>query len=428
MVFYFKIHKKMNGKEKVQLSLNHQQGQGVAIDFGGTPVTGIHVLAIKNLRDYYGLENRPVKVVEPYQMLGEVDAELQEIMGVDTISVPSRKNMFGIENSNYKEFKTFWGQTVLVPGDFNTEMDQNGDLIIFPEGDMKAKPSAKMPKSSYFFDSIIRQGVIDDNNLSVEDNLEEFKQISADDLNYLKTAIENASNSNRAVVANMGGTALGDIALVPAPFMKSPRGIRDVTEWYMSLMMRPDYVKEIFEKQTEIAVQNLQKLFDAVGNKIDVIFICGTDFGTQDSQFCDPQTFDEIYKPYYRKVNDWIHQNTSWKTFKHSCGAIEPLMQNIIESGFDIINPVQINAKGMDSKLLKEKYGSQITFWGGGVDTQKTLAFGTPADVEKQVLEQCQILSQNGGFIFNTVHNIQANVPINNLVAMINALKKFNGK
>jgi len=418
----------MNGKEKVQLSLNHQQGQGVAIDFGGTPVTGIHVLAIKNLRDYYGLENRPVKVVEPYQMLGEVDAELQEIMGVDTISVPSRKNMFGIENSNYKEFKTFWGQTVLVPGDFNTEMDQNGDLIIFPEGDMKAKPSAKMPKSSYFFDSIIRQGVIDDNNLSVEDNLEEFKQISADDLNYLKTAIENASNSNRAVVANMGGTALGDIALVPAPFMKSPRGIRDVTEWYMSLMMRPDYVKEIFEKQTEIAVQNLQKLFDAVGNKIDVIFICGTDFGTQDSQFCDPQTFDEIYKPYYRKVNDWIHQNTSWKTFKHSCGAIEPLMQNIIESGFDIINPVQINAKGMDSKLLKEKYGSQITFWGGGVDTQKTLAFGTPADVEKQVLEQCQILSQNGGFIFNTVHNIQANVPINNLVAMINALKKFNGK
>jgi uroporphyrinogen-III decarboxylase len=132
--------------------------------------------------------------------------------------------------------------------------------------------------------------------------------------------------------------------------------------------------------------------------------------------------------PYYKKMNNWIHENTSWRTFKHSCGAILPLIPSLIEAGFDILNPVQINAAGMDPEILKSKFGDMVTFWGGGVDTQKVLGFGTPADVEKQVLRQCEIFGKDGGFVFNTVHNIQANVTIENLVAMINALKKFNGK
>ena len=127
-------------------------------------------------------------------------------------------------------------------------------------------------------------------------------------------------------------------------------------------------------------------------------------------------------------MTTWIHKNTTWKVFKHSCGAVEPLIEKFIDAGFDILNPVQINAAGMNSAHLKDNYGNRIIFWGGGVDTQKTLAFGTPAEVEKQVLEQCEILSENGGFVFNTVHNIQANVPVENIVAMINATKKFNGK
>jgi uroporphyrinogen-III decarboxylase len=129
--------------------------------------------------------------------------------------------------------------------------------------------------------------------------------------------------------------------------------------------------------------------------------------------------------PYYKKVNDWIHQNTTWKTFKHSCGAVEPLMSHFIESGFDIINPVQINASGMDPRKLKEKYGDKLVFWGGGVDTQGAFAFGTPAQVKEQVKTQCGILNKNGGFVFNTIHNIQANVPFENVVAMLDALKEL---
>ena len=141
--------------------------------------------------------------------------------------------------------------------------------------------------------------------------------------------------------------------------------------------------------------------------------------------FVHPETYDRVWMPYYRKVNDWIHQNTNWKTFKHSCGAVEPLLKHFIDSGFDIINPVQINASGMDPRKIKKEYGDKLVFWGGGVDTQGAFAFGTPAQVKEQVKSQCEILNSNGGFVFNTIHNIQANVPFENVVAMLEALKEL---
>jgi uroporphyrinogen-III decarboxylase len=125
-------------------------------------------------------------------------------------------------------------------------------------------------------------------------------------------------------------------------------------------------------------------------------------------------------------MNNWVHTNTTWKTFKHSCGAIVPLLDSLIDAGFDIMNPVQINAKDMNPKFLKEKFGDRLVFWGGGVDTQKMLPFGSPSEIEKQVLNTCEIFSKNGGFVFNTVHNIQANVPVENISAIITALRIFN--
>ena len=158
-----------------------------------------------------------------------------------------------------------------------------------------------------------------------------------------------------------------------------------------------------------------------------VVFLCGTDFGTQESTFCSPEQFDDLWLPYYLKVNDWIHANTSWKTFKHSCGAVENFMGRFIDAGFDIINPVQVSAKGMDPKHLKETYGKHLTFWGGGINTQTTLPYGTQQQVREEVLRHCDIFAKDGGFVFNTVHNIQANVPVENVVAMIDAIHEFNG-
>ncbi|HAQ20544.1 MAG TPA: methyltransferase [Prolixibacteraceae bacterium] len=420
----------MNSRENLKMTLNHQQPERLVLDFGGTGVTGIHCLSVKNLRNYYGLEDRPVKVVEPFQMLGEVDEELREAMGVDVIGAYGKGNLFGFANNecDWKPFTTNWGQELLVPVDFNYTKTEDGSLIIYPAGDTTVPASARMPESGYFFDAIIRQEPIDENKLNPEDNLEEFGQIDEETLDYWERTVIPLSESGKGTIASLGGTALGDIALVPGMNLKNPRGIRDVAEWYMSTIMRPDYIHAIFEKQTELAMENFTKIYERIGNNIDAVFICGNDFGTQNSTFCSPDQFNELYLPYYKRMNDWMHQNTEWKSFKHSCGAVEPFMPLFIEAGFDIINPVQINAKGMDPRHLKNTYGKDLVFWGGGVDTQKMLSFGTPSEVKKQVLENCEIFAKDGGFVFNTVHNIQANVPVENIVAMLEAIKEFNGE
>lgn len=418
----------MNSKERVNKTLNHIQPDKVVVDFGGTPTSGIHVETIGKLRDYFGLEKKPIKVIEPFQMLGEVEDDLMEILGCDIVGLSGANNMFGIPQNNWKEFKTFWGQTVLMPGLITPEYDEYGDLLVYPQGDKDASPTGRMPKTSYFFDAIPRKGVVDDSTLKVEDNLEEFGEIDAKDLDYWKKLVDSYDNSDKALIANFGGTALGDIALVPAVNLKNPKGVRDVTEWYMSSMIRPDFMKELFDRQTDIALENLKKIYGVVGNRVDAIFLCGTDFGTQNSTFCDVDSFRDIWMPYYQKVSSWIHENTSWKLFKHSCGAVELLIDSFIDAGIDILNPVQISATGMNPEMLKEKYGKRIVFWGGGVDTQQVLPYGTPSEVEKKVLENLKIFSKDGGYVFNTVHNAQALTPIENFIAMINAVKQFNGE
>jgi len=414
-----------SSKDNFKKTINHQQPDKVVVDFGSTAVTGIHVLVVEKLREYYGLEKKPVKVVEPYQMLGEIDSELIREMDIDVIGLFGAKNMFGVPNENWKVHKTLWGQEVMFPGNFNYTFNTNGDILMYPEGDTSQPPSGMMPKSGYFFDALNRQEPIDDSTLKVEDNLEEFSYVTDNDLAYWKNKVTSLEDNSKAVVASLGGTALGDIALVPAIGLKNPKGIRGVEEWYISTLMREDFVKELYDRQTDIAIENLKLLHNVIGNKIDVVFTCGTDFGTQNSTFCSPETYDRVWMPYYRKVNDWIHENTNWKTFKHSCGAVESLMDHFIDSGFDIINPVQINAFGMDPRKLKKEYGEKIVFWGGGVDTQGAFAFGTPGQVKEQVKSQCEILNNNGGFVFNTVHNIQANVPFENVVAMLETLKEL---
>jgi len=204
--------------------------------------------------------------------------------------------------------------------------------------------------------------------------------------------------------------------------LREPKGVRDIEDWYMSPLIRPDYVREVFDRQTDIAVENLKMYYEAVGDRISVIVLCGADFGSQQSLMLSPVVFRDLYLPFYRKMTDWIHENTNWKTFKHCCGAIEPLIPLLIEAGIDILNPVQISATGMDSVLLKEKYGDNITLWGGGVNTQSTLPYGTPDEVREEVRGQVRTLGKDGGFVFNTIHNVQANVPVENFLAMIDAL------
>ena len=415
----------MNSKERLQAVLSHKSADKIAVDFGSTSVTGIHCRIVEGLRRHYGLEEHPVRVHEPFQMLGYVEDDLAEVLGTDCAGAFGNTTMMGNKMDEWKEARMPWGQTVLLPASMT--LWKNDDRIYtHPQGDENVPPSAMLPEAGFFFNAIERTtGEIDDATLCVEDNLEEFGLMTEQDIAYWKQTVEAAASTGKAVVASFGGMGLGDIALVPAMQLKNPKGIRGVADWYMSTLMRPDYVKEIFARQTDIALENLSRLFQAVGNLVDVVFICGTDFGTQTSQFCSEETFRDLYMPYYKKMNDWIHSHTQWKTFKHSCGAVRPLMNVFAETGFDILNPVQINATGMEPAQLKKDFGSQLTFWGGGVDTQNEFAHGTPQQVADQVKRLCDIFGTDGGFVFNTVHNIQANVPLENVIAMIETLKEI---
>jgi len=416
-----------SSRQRVETTLHHGEPDRIPLDLGASGVTGMHVRSVSLLRVALGLDKpgTPVKVTEPYQMLGEIAPDLMDALGVDVVGLNPPRNMFGFNNDNWKPWSLFDGTPVLVPEDFNTEPDPNGDILMYPEGDKSVSPSGRMPKGGFYFDSIVRQEPIDDSTLRVEDNLEEFQPVSDEDLEYYKDEVERLYATGRAVLAGFGGTAFGDIALVPAPWLKHPKGIRDIAEWYMSTVSRRDFVYELFERQCEMALANWEKIHSVVGDKVTAVFVTGTDFGTQQGPFISPKTYRDLYMPFHKRVNDWIHRNTSWKSFIHSCGSVRAYLEDFIDAGFDILNPVQCSAVGMDPVELKEAYGDRLTFWGGGVDTQQTLPFGTPEEVRNEVRERMRVFGDGGGFVFNTIHNVQAGVPRENLLALYETFCEF---
>lgn len=334
--------------------------------------------------------------------------------------------MFGFKDVGGKEWKTPWGQTVVVPDDFQVTINESGEVFIYAQGDRNFPPAGKLPAGGYFFDAIIRGHDFDEDDPHVEDNLEEFGELSQQDLSLIQKQLETAASKDYGVVASIGGMAFGDIALVPATMLKQPKGLRDISEWYMATVANQDYLHEIFQAQADIALKNLETIRKLDNGTIQVMVICGTDFGTQNGPFCSNEVFRELYMPYYKKINSWIHENTNWKTFKHSCGSIWPLIPEMIESGFDILNPVQWSAEHMEAENLKKEFGQNLVFWGGGINTQSTLPFGTPAQVREEALRCCDIFGKQGGFVFNSIHNIQAKTPVENVVALFDAVKEWN--
>ncbi len=415
----------MTSRERLAATLRHEATDRVCVDFGAGFQTGLGAGAVHRLREaLFGKSSQPVKVVESYQMLGEIDEELRRALGLDVVGVHGSGTMFGFKNEGWKPFTMFDGTPVLVPGRFNVTPAEDGGWMMHPEGDTSVPPSAWMPKDTFFFDSVNRQGALDEAALDPADNCEEMEVVSdAEVAHFAQLARHYHEQTDYGIYMTLPGTAFGDIALVPAPWMKHPKGIRSVEDWYMATAMRRDYVQKVFEVQCECALKSIEKLAAAVGERAQVVFVSGTDFGTQTGQFCSVKTYRELYKPFHKAVNDLIHKLTPWKTFIHSCGAVAPFIAEFIDAGFDVLNPVQCSATGMDPRWLKREFGRQIVFWGGGVDTQKTLPFGTPEEVYREARERIDIFAEGGGFVFNSIHNVQSNVPTENMLALFRAIK-----
>jgi len=418
----------MNSRERILAALDHRQPDRVPLDLGGSVLTGMHVSSVYRLRQALHLDppGTPVKVIDPYQMLGEIGSDLVEAVEADVLPVPTPTTLFGFPKTGWKPWRLFDGTPVLVPAAFNTEADENGDILMYPEGDRSVPPSARMPQGGYYFDEIVRQPPLVEARLDPADNCEEFTILSAEVVRYYAEESERLERTtDKTLFAGFCFSSFGDIALVPAPWLKHPRGIRDIEEWYVSTLTRRDYVYRVFERQAEVALANLSRLHAALGERVHVTLVTGTDFGAQTTSFISPQSYRDLYQPFHRAVNDWVHRHTRWKTFIHSCGSVLELIPEFIASGFDILNPVQTAAAGMDPRTLKERFGERLVFWGGGVDTQHTLPFGTPAQVREQVRERLEAFAHGGGFVFAAVHNIQAGIPVENLLALFEAVRDY---
>ncbi|MCI1304890.1 MAG: methyltransferase [Lachnospiraceae bacterium] len=416
----------MTSRERVLTAFAHQEPDQVPVDFGGMCTSMVNCQVVAQLRDYYGLEKKLPRINDMSTMTAYVDPDLGEAMGVDVQQLYNYGDTYGHINTEWKEWQ-YRGTPILIPKNATIGDDGKGGYYLYPEGDASCEPSGHMPADGYYFDNLERGEEVDEDDLNPEDNAEDYMPVSDAQIAYHKKMLAELKPLNRAIQCIVGYSCLGDANNVPGPNIKHPKGIRSIEEWYMAPLLYPDYVEEVFELGTDRAIRNFERYWNEFGSDIDIVYICGTDFGSQDSLMMSTDTFRELYLPYYKKMNDWIHEHTTWKTLKHSCGAIFDMLPLLIESGFDAINPVQCSAKGMDPRRLKDTYGKDILFWGGGVDTQKVLPFGTPAEVRAQVLGRLKIFSKGGGYIFNTIHNIQCNTPVENIVAMVDAVKEFNG-
>lgn len=418
----------MNSRERVLLALNHKKADRVPADLSGTIVSGIHASALNRLRKALNLEQRAVKVFEPMTMQGQVDFDVLDSLGCDVVGLYSPFTFLGYKNEKWKPWKLKDGTGVLMAEGFKYSYGEDGTVYIYPQGDTGVAPSAKMPSSGYFFDNIARQEDLTNHRYDArEDYNDQFLSMSDEECEYYEaTSKKLFEETEYSIFGNFFQGGIGDVFLIPGAWLKKTKGIRDLSLWFMAHYDHTEYIKELFEMQVEVAMKNLELYRQCVSDRIAAIGMSATDFGTQNGQLMSLNCYRELYKPYHKKMNDWVHKRTKWKTFLHSCGSIIKFMDDFIEAGFDIINPVQFNAVNMDLEVLKNKYGHKVIFWGGGANSQITLPFGTPEEVEKEVKKNVGILSKNGGFICGTVHNIQGPTPVENIIAFYRAINNSN--
>lgn len=407
----------MNSRDRVMAAINHQEPDRIPVDIGGSLVSGIMAGALTRLRQHLGIHDSPVKVYDCFQMLGEVSLDLVERFDLDVLPIEPDYIVWDfLRSRNHKPWTLFDGTEVLMPGSFEVEFSPEGHWLLHEGCDPDQPVVARMPKDGFYFDTIKVTGWdMQYEPPTLEDLRKEgWHRVREDTLRVLQDK------------AQMFRRSAPDKALVMTDWNQGslgPAAVGSVPEWLAILVSEPEYVADLFALATEIALDNLKLYWEALGDTIDVIHIDGHDFGSQNRELFSPRLFRQYHVPAYKVQCDWIHQHTPWKTAKHCCGSIPHLIGPMSEAGIDILNPVQTSATGMDPQWLKDTFGDRITFWGGGVDTQRVLPFGTPDEVYRHVVERARILGPGGGFIWAAVHNIQYNVPPENIVAALQAVR-----
>ena len=395
----------MTSRERVLEALSFREPDRVPLDLGGSIMSGIMAHPLDRLRRHLGLEAHPVRVYEVFQMLGEVEMDLVERLGIDVLPVEPLVQFFGLRREGWKPWRLWDGTEVLMPGQFAIEVDAAGDWLLRSGGDPNQPVEGRMPKNGFYFDMpSLTAGHYDYVPPPLEQVRRELRLQDAE-LEFLAARAEHLRRTTDKALF------LGCWDKFGLPWVGS------IPDFLVLMVTDPGYVRDLFALRTQTALENLEKTKSYLGDNIDVLGLDGTDYGSQNAELFSPQLFAELYVPCFQVQNEWVHRHTRWKTWLHTCGSVTKILPQLIEAGVDILNPVQTSAAGMDPVWLKSRFGGKIVFWGGGVDTQRTLPFAAPGEVADEVRERVRTFAPGGGFVFNTIHNVQQGTPPENIVA-----------
>jgi len=408
----------MTSRERIIAAIEHREPDRIPVDLGASTVTGISAMAYNRLKTRMGI-GTPTRVFDVVQQLALLDPEVMDAFSVDAID----QNRLFMEESDWYPVTLEDGSPGEYPGWFRPEREENGSWIT---RDHRGRIMSRMARGGNCFDQTLfpwEQGY--------PGNLEEIgeafrsinwtahshnKFISIDDQELRRRTLALRRSTDRAIVMS-GGAKLLELGFF----------LRRMDNLLMDLLTDRENLGRTLDKLMALHLAALEKKLGAVGDLVDVIRF-GDDLGMTTGPLMDPDTFRTLFKPRYKVLCDFVKQRSGMKIFLHSCGSIRSFIPDLIEAGFDILNPVQTNCAGMDARELKEEFGREITFWGGGADTSRVLPAGTPGEVRSDVLKRCEILSRGGGFVFAPIHNILPEVPPENVIAAYEAVREFNGE
>ncbi len=403
----------MTSRERILAAMTRAPVDRLPIDFDGTRQSGISVFAYAQLRRHLAATGKhsaaaagalpPIRVFDLFQMLAEVEPAIAARFGADCVALNRRAVAFGLVNENWKPWQLYDGTAVEVPGAFAPETLPDGDLVLRRGGEI----IAQMPARGFYFDRLEKYP----GALHPDLDAWEPPRLTTADLAHFRSEAERLHRTtDKAIIAALG----------PPYELFNGIGQGGFEDWMVTFGSEPAYVTRLYRKLTDAWLENLEAFHGAVGDRIQILQIAD-DFGTQAAPFLSVRAFRELLLPAYQRGLDWIHARTPWKVLLHSDGALVPLLPSIIEMGVDILNPVQTTAAGMDPRRLKAEFGDRLVFWGGSCDCQGTLTRGTPAQVAAEVRAHLTSFTSGSGFVFASVHNIQANVPPANIVALFDA-------
>ena len=400
----------MTRRERVQRYLNGDDSDGILISCGALPNDGISAFAYARLLRHLGLEHLPVKVFDLFQFLAEIHPEVLDILGGDFVQTHRMRYRFNISREEWREGQLPDGTRCLYPSEFQPEVDEQGNSTIHVDG----LPTARMPDGGFYYDRIgyPLKGVTEASKLR---HCHPAAPMDQEEIGFFVEDIERLSAStDRAIVMIFGGSVF-------------EQGQRDFghEDFYCNLIAEPELMHAYFQMVVEANLFNLKSVLDRAGDKVDVVHFFD-DIGSQTSLQISPDMYRDMVKPYHREQFEFIHRHyPNIKVLMHCCGAIFDLIPEFVEIGVDILNPVQISADGMEPERLKDSYGRQIVFWGGGADTQNFHRYETVADVRRHVDGLVKVFARGGGYVFSQVHNFQAGTDPEKILAVYETAQKY---